>query len=145
MENTNMINEAILHTPIQAATRLGKAPQYLYGLLRNGKIPQEHIHMMIVGDKARELLKESFFEWFASRPVTRTSEVGPNGTVTKKVKASKVEIRQMTADELFIAMAAKLEAVDNKKFKGLVEALRTVIPAGPESAPQNDDAAAANA
>ena len=139
----NNINN--LTTPIQAANRLGKAPQYLYGMLRNGKIPQEHIEIVVIGDKARELLKDSFFEWFASRPVTRSVEVGPDGVVTRKAKASKVEVRQMTADELIAAMALKLEATGNKKFNGLVEALKAVLPAGPEVAPQAEEDAAATA
>lgn len=136
---TTGTNPTVLITPIQAATRLGKAPQYIYQMLRNAKVPGEHIEMIAKGDGTyREMLKESFFEWFASRAVS----TGRLATA----KTSPVVVRQATVDELMVAMAAKLEASDNKKFKGLAEALKTaccsVIPAGPESAPLVEGAAA---
>lgn len=141
-ENKNVVTEtAALITPIQAATRLGKAPQYIYQMLRNAKVPGEHIEMIAKGDGTyREMLKESFFEWFASRPSTAGRPAG-----TSSVKTEKVVIRQATVDELLAAMALKLEATGDKKFKGLVDALKATMPAGPEAAPQMEGGAAANA
>jgi hypothetical protein len=116
MENTNMT--ANLVTPINAAKALNKAPQYIYQLLRDGKIPSEHLVAIPKGDGTmRELLKESFFVWFESRPSFRTASAGRT--------VNPVETRQATVDELLVAMAAKLEESGNKKFLGLAEALKT--------------------
>ena len=135
---TTGTNPIVLLTPIQAATRLAKAPQYIYQMLRNAKVPGEHIEMVAKGDGTyRELLKESFFVWFESRAIS----AGRPATA----KTSPVVVRQATVDELMVAMAVKLEATGNKKFAGLAEALKTaccsVIPAGPEQAPQGEEAA----
>ena len=133
---TTGTNPIVLLTPIQAATRLAKAPQYMYQLLRAGKIPSEHLELVVVGDKAREMIKESFFVWFESRAIS----AGRPATA----KTSPVVVRQATVEELMVAMAVKLEATGNKKFAGLAEALKTaccsVIPDGPEQAPQGEEA-----
>ena len=114
--NGKEVNLADLSTPIQAATRLETAPQYLYMMLRNGKVPAEHLVSLPANNPkgVREMLLPSFFEWFATRP-TRSS-----GT-TKAAKAPAV-----TLDDLMGQMAARLEATGNKKFAGLADALKAI-------------------
>ena len=119
MNNTTTVDLSKLVTPIQAATRLGKAPQYIYQLLRSGKVPAEHLVALPKGDGTmREVLQESFFTWFESRATGRI------GTAAAK---NPVVTYQMTADEMMIAMAARLEASGNKKFLGLADALKSAV------------------
>lgn len=107
------------YTVIQAATRLEKAPQSLYLMLRNGKVPSEHIvAIQKPGGKMQEILKPSFFEWFESRG---TARVGANHIM--KAEGKPTAAGTITTDSLLMEMAAKLEATGNKKFSGIAEAL----------------------
>ena len=126
-----------LSTPIQAAARVGTAPQYLYQMLRNGKIPAEHLVALPKGDGTmREVMKPSFYTWFASRAT------GKIGTAVVHTKAAPVVTRQATVDELIDAMAIKLEASGNKKFAGLAEALKSLAAPAAEVHAEMEGAAA---
>jgi hypothetical protein len=144
-ESAPVVLETALVTPIQAATRLGKAPQVVYGMLRNKKVPAEFIVQMAKGDGTfRELLTENFFAWFASRPSVRTS----GAPSTKLPAASAVVVTQASAEELMNLMAAKLEILGDKKFVGLAAALKaasnfSVLPAL-EAGPVAETAAVAS-
>lgn len=118
------VKAPVLHTPIQAATALGKAPQYLYQLIRSDKIPAEHTAQFDKGDGTfRILLRDSFFTWYASRAANRVA----TSTGSTRNTASAVVTRQATLEELMDAMAVKLEATGNKKFAGLADALKSIV------------------
>jgi hypothetical protein len=116
-------------TPIQAADRLGKLPQHVYGLLRNKKVPAEHIKLWPKGDGTmRELLYESFFSWHDSRGNFR------GNAVSAPTKSAPVTIIQAAPvidyDKILVMMATKLESANNPKFKGLAEALKSAMATG---------------
>jgi len=122
-----VVPEMAFCTPIQAAKRMGKEPQYIYYLLRNNKVPAEHIKLWPKGDGTlRELLYESFFIWYDNRGSFRTftaAAAAPkgskNGPVTIIQQAPVIDM-----DAIMSMMAARLEASGDKKFKGLAEAIK---------------------
>ena len=110
-------------TPIQAANRMDKEPQYIYYLLRNNKVPAEHIKLWPKGDGTmRELLYESFFTWYENRGSFRAA--GKKSAKVVIVQAAAAPAPVIDMDALMAMMAARLEASGDKKFKGLADAIK---------------------
>lgn len=65
-----------LLTVIKFAAIVGKAPQQIYGSLRNGSFPSEYVEKVATASGGvQPMIKQEAVEWFRNKEIARLSKV----------------------------------------------------------------------